>query len=244
MQIDVLWEEMRWSDDPHEPGYGHTLEVLRDEHSLVERFLTHSRTADLPSLRFIGHETDSLFHQDHIPLLLGELKALSEQELEPEVEKHLHAVRDFVRRAYGKGDTFIVFRARVVETLHFLRWHAGIERDGPSDQPSIVSVTSKPVNKKSLIEKAASDVVHLLEKMNHDLNGPKPSAVSVKTPTLPRHAVFVVEKLRRMLKDAADQCGGADQEALLSAEARISSAWSAVVAGDIDDVVKYTDEQD
>jgi hypothetical protein len=71
MHIDVLWEEMRWSDDPHEPGYGHALEVLRDEHSLVERFLAESRTADLPNLHFISQGTETIFHQLLLLLFSG-----------------------------------------------------------------------------------------------------------------------------------------------------------------------------
>jgi len=111
MSIDVIWEEMRCSDEPNEPAKTHVLSALRDEHRLVERFLVDFRTADLPYLRFISHETVTIFHQQHIPQLINELDRLCEQDHKPNVEKHLHAVLDFVRGAYGSNNTLIAFRA-------------------------------------------------------------------------------------------------------------------------------------
>jgi translation initiation factor IF-2 len=112
MSINVLWEEMRWNDEaPHEPGISHVLATLRDEHSLVQRFLVNFCTADFPYLQFISHETVTVFHQQHIPQLVRELEALCEQEHEPDVEKHLHAILEFVRHAYGTKNTHIAFRA-------------------------------------------------------------------------------------------------------------------------------------
>ena len=111
MPIDVLWEEMCWSDKPHEPVESHVLAALPDEHSLVERFLVDFRTADLPCLRFISHETVTIFHQQQIPQLIKELEALREQDHELDVEKLLRAVLDFVRSSYGAENTLIAFRA-------------------------------------------------------------------------------------------------------------------------------------
>jgi hypothetical protein len=41
MSIEVLWEEMQWKDEaPDQPAETRVLAVVRDEHALVERFLT------------------------------------------------------------------------------------------------------------------------------------------------------------------------------------------------------------
>src|SRR5258706_15499454 len=110
MCINVLWEEMWWNNKtPDEPAQTRVLAVVRDEHSLVERFLADFRVADFPYLRFISHETVTVFHQQHIPQLVKELEALCEQDHEPEVEKHLHDVLHLVHRAHGSENTFIAF---------------------------------------------------------------------------------------------------------------------------------------
>jgi len=112
MSIEVRWEEMRWNDEaPDQPAESHVLAVVSDKYSLVERFLVAFRVAEFPYLRFISHETVTIFHQQHIPQLLQELEALCEQDHEPEVEKHLHAVLDLVRGAQGSENTLIAFRA-------------------------------------------------------------------------------------------------------------------------------------
>ena len=111
MSIEVLWEEIQWKDEtPDEPAETRVLTVVRDEHSLVERFLADFRVADFPYLRFISHETVTIFHQQHIPQLVNELEALCEQDHEPEVEKYLHAVLHLVCRARGSENTLIAFR--------------------------------------------------------------------------------------------------------------------------------------
>ena len=71
MSIEVLWEEMRRRDEaPQQPPETRVLAVVRDEHSLVERFLADFRVADFPYLSFISRETVTIFHQQHIPQLV------------------------------------------------------------------------------------------------------------------------------------------------------------------------------
>jgi hypothetical protein len=130
------------------------------------------------------------------------------------------------------------------ETLNLLRWHAGLEKTGPDDKPSIATVTWKTARQKDAIDRATADVLLLLEQVNHDLNGAKPSEISEKASAISRQVVFVIEELRRLLKEAAGGCdAGPDRDALTRAEARIGYAWNAVIAGDIDNVVTYADEQ-
>ena len=111
MSIEVRWEELWWSDERRDQlGGTRVLAVVSDVHSLVKRFLADFRVADFPYLRFISHETVTIFHQKHIPQLVKELEALCEQDHEPEVEKHIHAVLQLVRRAHGVENTHITFQ--------------------------------------------------------------------------------------------------------------------------------------
>jgi hypothetical protein len=113
MSIDIHWEEMRWRIAlPDQPGESHILATLRDDHSLVQHFLIRSRVSDFPYLSFISHESVTVFHQQHIPQLIKESEALSEQDFAPDVKVQLHAALDFVRRACGSRNTHIAFEAR------------------------------------------------------------------------------------------------------------------------------------
>jgi hypothetical protein len=129
------------------------------------------------------------------------------------------------------------------QTINLLRWHAGLEKNGPNDRASLASLTWKPADHKDSIDRAASDVLTLISELNHDLNGIKPSEGRDKEPAISRQIVFAVEEIRRMLKEAARKSIAVDREALLRSEAKIAWAWNAVVAGDIDDIRSYVDEQ-
>jgi hypothetical protein len=110
--IDVLWEEKDWEDGTPGPAPTRVLEVVRDDHSLVERFLSGLNGADFPYLHFISLETVTVFHQPHIAQLITELEALCARDHDPHVAKHLRAVLQLVSAAYGPQDTLIAFRVR------------------------------------------------------------------------------------------------------------------------------------
>lgn len=112
MPIDVLWEEMDWEAESSGPAPTRVLDVVRDDHSLVERFLSDLQGEDFPHLRFISHETVTVFHQQHIAQLATELEALSTRKHDPQVAKHLRAVLQLVSAARGPKDTLIAFRVR------------------------------------------------------------------------------------------------------------------------------------
>lgn len=108
MSIDVRWEAApEWPETE-----GHVLGELRDDDSLVERFLVPSKMRDLPTLRFIDPNGLHVFHQRHMRKLIDELETLSQQQHDPDVARHLRAVLDFVRQAYGRGKGSILFCAR------------------------------------------------------------------------------------------------------------------------------------
>ena len=118
MPIDVLWEEMDWEDGTLGPAPTRVVDILRDDHSLVEQFLAGLNDADFPYLAFISLETVTVFHQRHITQLLTELECLCGRDHAPEVAKHLRAVLQFVSAAHGPEDTSIAFRVRAQKEKH------------------------------------------------------------------------------------------------------------------------------
>jgi len=112
LPIDVLWEEMYWEADASEPAPARTLEVVRDDFSLVERFLQDLKADEFPYLAFISRETVTIFHQRHLAQLVDELEVLSERNHEAQVADQLRAVLKLVSAAQGPEDTMIVFRIR------------------------------------------------------------------------------------------------------------------------------------
>jgi hypothetical protein len=99
MGIDLRWENER----------GEQLAELLDTSALVERFLPHFEAQDFPCLRFVDPYGDTVFNQFQITQVISELEKVSGQKHEPEVERHLRAVLDFVRQATGKVHTYIRF---------------------------------------------------------------------------------------------------------------------------------------
>jgi hypothetical protein len=112
MPIDVLWEEMDWEANTSGPAPTRVLDIVRDDHSLVKRFLSDLEDGAFPYLSFINPETVTIFHQQHIAQLISELEALSMRSHDPQVAAHLRAVLQFVSAALGPADTLIAFRAR------------------------------------------------------------------------------------------------------------------------------------
>jgi hypothetical protein len=105
MSINVRWEVApEWPETE-----GRVLGELRDDHSLVERFLVRSKVQDLANVRFIDPNGLTVFHQQHMRRLIDELETLSERQHDPDVQPHLRAVLDFVRQAYGRAKGSILF---------------------------------------------------------------------------------------------------------------------------------------
>ena len=88
---------------------GNQLAELADPRSLVERFLPQFEAQDFPYLRFVDPYGDTVFNQAQIRQVITELERLAQQPHEPEVERHLLAVLDFVRQARDRVHTYIKF---------------------------------------------------------------------------------------------------------------------------------------
>lgn len=99
MGIDLRWEDER----------GEQLAELHDPRYLVARFLPPFDSPDFPCSRFVDPAGDTVFNQAQITQLVSELERLSAQRHEPEVEQHLRAVLEFVRKAVGQTHTYIKF---------------------------------------------------------------------------------------------------------------------------------------
>ena len=99
MGIDIHFEDER----------GERLGALPDMDSLVEKFLPDASALEFPCLRFVDPYGDTVFNQAQIQQVLLELEMLSTREHEPEVGRHLRAVREFVQQAVDQTHTYIRF---------------------------------------------------------------------------------------------------------------------------------------
>jgi hypothetical protein len=88
---------------------GEVFRELPDGGALVERFLPDFESADFPCLRFVDPYGDTVFNQLQIEQVTWELEALAGRQHEPEVDRHLLAVLEFVRAARGRVHTYIRF---------------------------------------------------------------------------------------------------------------------------------------
>ena len=99
MGINVHWEDER----------GQRLAQLLDPDFLVEKFLPPFDAPDFPCLRFVDPAGDTVFNQPQIRQVISELERLSGGRHDPQVQRHLRAVLEFVRQAAGKVHTYIKF---------------------------------------------------------------------------------------------------------------------------------------
>ena len=112
MPVDVVREEMYWEADPKVPGRTRVVDVLNDDHLLIERFLSNLKGTEFPYLRFISLETVTIFHQQSLSQLVAELVKSSEGVEDPQIATQVREMAQFVFAALGVEDTLIAFRVR------------------------------------------------------------------------------------------------------------------------------------
>jgi hypothetical protein len=118
---------------------------------------------------------------------------------------------------------------RANSTIKRLRRHAGLGEQGDAQGPTVSAATWGPICAEQL-KAAVSDFIDALNALNHELNGPEPSAAaSSKADVVSTDAAYAVAEVARMLRDA-----GAEEEAWA-----VDTGWLAVLAGDIDDVPEH-----
>jgi hypothetical protein len=114
----------------------------------------------------------------------------------------------------------------MVDAVERLRRHAL----GNADGTTVSEATA--TGDRSQIEAATADFIDALGEYNHSLNGAVPSAGAAEAAgdeVVSRGAAYAVAEAARMLRDA----GAAD------CARQIDIAWSAVLAGDIDDIREH-----
>ena len=124
-------------------------------------------------------------------------------------------------------------------TLRRLRCHAGLEEMSAGDgMPSISSCLPYGAPATSKLEDALSDFVATLGILNHELNGKVPSEhISAGAPLLPSTLVYAITEVIRLLRDNQARAGDENEKRTIGRAAwRAETAWSAVLAGDIDDI--------
>jgi hypothetical protein len=91
------------------------------------------------------------------------------------------------------------------------------------------------------LERAVSDCLLALASLNAELNGEVPSSSSPDDrQDLPRSLVYAVIEVARMLRASQDHATDTSAATRLGRAAwRIETAWSAVLAGDIDDLGEH-----
>lgn len=111
------------------------------------------------------------------------------------------------------------------ETLRLLRWHAGLDGD-PLDPVSVSGSTA--AGAATSVGPAVRAFLDVLQRLNIELNGAVPSNArgDDRDDSVPRSAAYAVSEVSRMLRVAGQE----------GAARATDAAWSAVLAGDIDDV--------
>jgi hypothetical protein len=118
------------------------------------------------------------------------------------------------------------------DTTQRLRWHAGLEQ-APAGFPPTIADCTRPTKLGARLEDALTDFVATLERLNHELNGETPSQTTSGATEIPRAVAYAISEVDRILRDA-----GAAQAAW-----RVETAWSAILAGDIDLLQQHLTEE-
>jgi hypothetical protein len=133
-------------------------------------------------------------------------------------------------------------------TIARLRWHAGLDDacSATGALPSIASATWPRGRVNSGLDRALADFLSTLSVLNREVNGQVPSSgESVHLSDLPRGLVYSVTDVIGKLRECqAHASNGQDGEWFGRAAWRVEAAWSAVLAGDIDDIEKHLDDEE
>ena len=128
-------------------------------------------------------------------------------------------------------------------TIGRLRWHAGLDDTATAQNamPSIASSTWPKGRVNSGVEQALADFLRTLSVLNRELNGESPSAVaSTHVADLPRSLVYAITEVISRLRECQVRTTNArDSDWFGRAAWRAEAAWSAVLAGDIDDIERH-----
>lgn len=131
-------------------------------------------------------------------------------------------------------------------TVERLCWHAGLQKGLGENVPSIAWSTWPRGRAAKDLEEAVADCLNALATLNRELNGEPASPAAVHgAGDVPRKLAYAMIEIVRVIRDSQGQAQ--DQEsrrALARAAWRIETAWSAVLAGDINDLLKHVEQEE
>lgn len=121
-----------------------------------------------------------------------------------------------------------------------LRWHAGLEHAGDPLTASVSACTSPDGALAGRLDAAVADFLKTLGQVNKELHGPVPSESSRRVDSVPIRVAYAVSEVVRLLREhSASRAQVAPHEAASREAWLVDVAWSAVLAGDIDNLEEH-----
>ena len=121
-------------------------------------------------------------------------------------------------------------------TIERLRWHAGLHRIDAGDAPSIASSTWPRGHMSKAFNQAVEDCLTTLVTLNRELNHEGSSPVA----EVPRKLVYAMTEISWIIRECSEKAREETEASLFSRAAwRLETAWSAVIAGDIEDILNH-----
>lgn len=126
------------------------------------------------------------------------------------------------------------------ETLERLRQHAGLCQAPSPSFPTIADCTAPRADLLQKLWLAGEDVISTLGALNYELNGATPSSGQICVALIPRSLVYAMTEIIRMVRELLPAVRESSQRSRIEVLAKqIESAWSAVLAGDVDDLHQH-----
>lgn len=128
-----------------------------------------------------------------------------------------------------------------MNTIARLRYHAGLEEQEAVDIPSLAEVLWR----RESFEKSIDDVFRVLQILNLEMNGTLPSRTIDGEQCFPRKLIYAITEIIALLRKTAGKSqGDLTRNELNKAAWRVETAWSAILAGDIDDLLAHVAEEE
>jgi hypothetical protein len=122
------------------------------------------------------------------------------------------------------------------DATELLAFHAGLHQSSKRNVPSLFDALDSNVQ----VEESTEDALGILNELNILFNGEIPSESTTSINEFPRRLVYAVSELIGFAhKTATHNKDPKAAEQAARAALRIEIAWSAVLAGDIDDLLDH-----
>lgn len=129
-------------------------------------------------------------------------------------------------------------------TTSRLRWHAGLQ-EAAEHVPSIASSTWPRGRLQDGLQEALIDCLRTLGSLNGELNNQARPGEVARAADVPRSVAYAVAEIVRVIRDSQHDAQDQHNAAVLGRAAwRIETAWSAILAGDVDDIERHVEEEE